>query len=88
MHVFPATANDCILQTNSFGLVNRHIFRPTDKNGTAWFSLLTHFDQFNIMTMMMTLLDGAFLHASYNYISEQSFDHIFHSVLHILWYEV
>ena len=36
MHVFPATANDCILQTNSFGLVNRHIFRPTDKNGTAW----------------------------------------------------
>ena len=35
MHVFPATANDCILQTNSFGLVNRHIFRPTDKNGTA-----------------------------------------------------
>ena len=33
------------------------------------------------------LLDGAFLHASYNYISEQSFDHIFHSVLHILWYE-
>ena len=37
MHVFPATANDCILQTNSFGLVNRQIFRPTDKNGTAWF---------------------------------------------------
>ena len=35
MHVFPATANDCILQTNSFGLVNRQIFRPTDKNGTA-----------------------------------------------------
>ena len=33
------TANDCILQTNSFGLVNHHIFRPTDKNGTAWFKL-------------------------------------------------
>ena len=22
----------CTLQTNSFGLVNRHIFRPTDRN--------------------------------------------------------
>ena len=32
MHVFPATANDCILQTNSFGLVNRHIFRPIGRN--------------------------------------------------------
>ena len=32
MHVFPATANDCLLQTNSFGLVNRHIFRPIGRN--------------------------------------------------------
>ena len=35
MHVFPATANDCILQTNLFGLVNRHIFRPTDRNSDS-----------------------------------------------------
>ena len=35
MHVFPATATDCILQTNSFGLVNCHIFRPTDRNADS-----------------------------------------------------
>ena len=35
MHVLPASANDCILQTNSFGLVNRHIFRPIDRNADS-----------------------------------------------------
>ena len=35
MHVFPASANDCILQTNSFGLVTRHIFRPTNRNSDS-----------------------------------------------------
>ena len=32
MHVFPAAATDCILQTISFGLVNCHIFRPNCRN--------------------------------------------------------
>ena len=32
MHVLPASASDCILQTNSYGLVNRHIFRPIGRN--------------------------------------------------------
>ena len=44
MHVFPATANDCLLQTNSFGLVNRHIFRPIDRNAD---SLITERQKIN-----------------------------------------
>ena len=32
IHVFPATANDCMLPSKSFGLVNHNIFRPTDRN--------------------------------------------------------
>ena len=35
LHVFPASADYCILQTNSFGLVNCHIFRPTDRNSDS-----------------------------------------------------
>ena len=42
MHVFPATVNDCILQTNSFGLVNRHIFRPIGRNFQP-LSIISHF---------------------------------------------
>ena len=38
MHVFPTSADYCILQTDSFGLVNRHIFRPTDRNSDSLIS--------------------------------------------------
>ena len=37
--------NDCILQTNSFGLVNCHIFRPNGRNVYS-LRLTVNFDQF------------------------------------------
>ena len=60
MHVFPATANDCLLQTNSFGLVNRHIFRPIGRNFQPLVSLLPALASF-FYTCLLVCLWGAAL---------------------------